>query len=285
MTSLAAAADNPGPLAREAQRQRLLLQTLWQQAPDVGLTGWLCQDRRAAAAGIAAYRTNGQALAERALAAAYPTLAELVGAECFAALARDCWRQHPPVDGDMACYGDELIDLVAADTTLADEPYLADVARLDAMVQRCERAADAAGGAAGTQGLDLLADGRAPELHLVLRPGTQVLASRWPVVAVWQAHRRHDGDRFTEARQAFAEHTAQCALVGRDGWRAVVAAIHPAEAQFTLALLQGLSLGDALAAAGDEFSFEHWLPTAVQDQRLIALRWATQDTSLEAHPT
>ena len=182
----------------------------------------------------------------------------------------------------MACYGAELIQLIADEATLADEPYLADVARLDAMVQRCERAADVAD-AAGTLGLDLLADARAPLLHLVLRPGTQVLASHWPVVAVWQAHRRHDGDRFAEVRQAFAEHTAQCALVWRDGWRALVAAISPAELQFTQALLQGLPLGDALAEAGEEFSFEHWLPTAVQEQRLIALRWASQDTPLEAH--
>ena len=67
--------------ALERQRQRLLLQALWQRRPDADLAAWLREDGARLGAGIAAYRTNAAATACRALAAAYPVLAELVAAQ------------------------------------------------------------------------------------------------------------------------------------------------------------------------------------------------------------
>lgn len=262
--------NESGPVSRdhEHQRQALLLRALWRQGTDAALAGWLRPGPVGAARGLAAYRGNGEGLAARALAASHATVAQLMGDDSFAAMARAYWRLNPPEHGDMARYGASLADFIAADPQLADEPYLADVARLDWAVQGLETAADGEPPA----GLEQLA-GEAPEaLRLRLRPGLAVLASRWPVVTIWQAHRDTGAARFAPVRQALAQGRAETALVWRDGWRPVVQALPPDQAAFMQALLQGRTLGvsldhalSAAAAAGaDGFDFEAWLLQALQ---------------------
>lgn len=252
----------------EAQRQRRLLQALWQR--DAGaLEPWLRESPQRATRGLAAYRANAGGLAERALTAAFPTLAELVGAESFAALARAFWQRHPPQRGDLAEYGEQLADLIADDSQLADEPCLADAARLDWAVHRCEAAAES--GAA--QGLDALADGDPALLRIVLAPGTTLIESRWPIVAIWQAHRATAAaDRFAAVRAAFACQQRDNALVWREGWRVHVEALPDPPARFTRAVLYGHNLAQALDAAGDDFQFEPWLLQALQQGWLAAVQ-------------
>ena len=60
------------------------------------------------ARGLKAYQSNGHALAERALRAAYPVVTQLLGDESFADLARALWHAQPPVRGDIACWGESL---------------------------------------------------------------------------------------------------------------------------------------------------------------------------------
>lgn len=261
----------------ERRRQAQLLRTLWRQSPDAGLAGWLRPGPVGAARALAAYRGNGEGLAARALAASHPTLAQLVGDDTFAALARGYWRAHPPLAGDMACYGAGLADWIAADTRLADEPYLADCARLDWAVHRIASAPDLA---PSPEGLALLGGPDPEHLYLVPRPGLALLDSRWPVVTLWQAHRRDDPDRFVPVREAFARQQAEAALVWREGWRPRVEVPATGEAVFMRALLAAQPLGVALeqaqavpAHAGDEpFAFEPWLIKALQQGWLAAVR-------------
>lgn len=265
-------------MAREAQRQRLLVQALWQGTP--GLANWLRDEPERAVQGLAAYQRNGRALAERALRAALPTVAELVGDESFAALARAFWQGHPPTDGDIATHGAAMADFIETDQQLAAEPYLADVARLDWAVHRAESAADAE---PGDPGLQHLAGDAAEACRLQLRPGTALLSSRWPVVAIWQAHRRTGPDRFAGLPDALASGRAEHALVVRQGWRVQVLAL-PGEpaARFTAAVLAGQALGPALSLAGAAFSFEQWLVQALQQQWLQAVVPGPQAASAAA---
>jgi len=88
---------------REALRQQLLLRVLWRDADSGVLRGHARPlGAHALQAGVAAYRGNAGAVAERALAGTFPTLAELVGDDAAGALARDFWRHHPPARGDLA---------------------------------------------------------------------------------------------------------------------------------------------------------------------------------------
>jgi Putative DNA-binding domain len=249
---------------REALRQQMLLRALWRD--DAALQGWT---RGPSARGLAAYRSNAGALAERALGSAYPTLAALVGAESFAALARHFWHEHPPVRGDVGEWGAGLPAFIADSEQLAGEQYLADSARLDWAVHVATRAPDAS--AAWPPALDALATTEPTQLRLQLSPGAAVVDSRWPIVTIWQAH--HGDEPFDNVRAAFAAERAETALVWRDDGFAihVEATDSSADAAFTAASIDGRSLAAALDAAGATFSFERWLERALRSRWLVSL--------------
>ena len=254
---------------REAQRQQLLVRTLWREAPLAQLQGWLRHAPDATARGVAAYRGSAGAIAERALAAAYPTVAALVGAESFAALARDHWQQHAPERGDLAQWGGALPDFITACGALASEPYLADSARLDWLVHQAAGAADAPATVAAFAALGE----HGPEaLRFVLRPGCAVLGSAWPVAALWQAHQHSGDDRFAAVRAAFAAGHGEQAFVWRDDYAVRVDALDTASAAFTRAALGGASLAAALDAAGEPFAFDRWLARALQQRWLVQVQ-------------
>lgn len=258
-------------LAREALRQQMLVRALWRDASAAVVGGWLRGDGARWRRGLQAYQANAGALAERALAAAYPTVQQIVGEPSFGGLARALWQAHAPQCGDIAEWGGALPAFVAADAQLAAEPYLADVARLDWAVHVAERAAD---DAAPPQGLDLLAAADPAALRLVLRAGSAYLASPHPIVTIWQAHRSDGEDRFAPVRRAFAAGSGEAALVVRRGWRAEVSLVAPREQAFVAALARGASLGAALAAAAADFDFESWLVCSLHEGRLAAVRAA-----------
>ncbi len=254
---------------KEALRQQMLLRALWRDARPGVLAGWT-RDGPAFARGLQAYQANAGALAERALAAAFPTVQQLVGDESFAALARALWQARPPLQGDMARWGAALPGFMADAEQLAEEPYLADVARLDWAVHLAQTAADAT---APVQGLALLGQHDPGALTLRAQPGTGLVSSPHPVLSIWQAHRSTAPDRFDAVRAAFAAQQGEGALVWRRGWAVEAAALSPAELRFTASLLQGASLGVALAQAGPALDFEAWLIQALQRGWLAA--WHT----------
>jgi hypothetical protein len=264
---------NDSARQREALRQQMLVRALWRDAPSGVLAGWL-RDADPAP-GLTAYRANGGASAERALAAAFPTIEQLVGAESFAGLARAFWHARPPERGDLAWFGDRLPDFIEASESLAGEPYLADCARLDWAVHRAELAADAPVAAVG---LELLAQHDPQRLVLRLRPGTELVSSKHPIATVWQAHRSEAADRFEPVRRAFAAGHGEHALVWRDGWRARVHAIAAPDAAFTRALLEGATLAGALQRADDAFAFEAWLLDSLRQGRLAGAAFVADAT-------
>jgi len=252
---------------KEALRQQMLLRALWRDARPGVVAGWL-RDGTKVQRGLQAYQANAGALAERALGAAFPTLVQLLGGESFAALARAFWHAAPPERGDIAEWGAALPAFIEADAQLADEPYLADVARLEWAVHQAERAAD---GAAIT-GLERLADTDPARLTLLLQPGTVLLSSPFPVVTLWQAHRSAGEDRLAPVRAAFAAGHGEHALVRRRGWLAEVLALDAPAARFVAALLAGRDLASALHEAGDGFDFQTWLIDALQAGAVAAAK-------------
>jgi hypothetical protein len=256
---------------REAQRQRLLLRRLWRHDGDQALSGWLrpLDADPQAQRGIAAYRANAGAAIERALAAGFPTVRALVGEESFAALARAYWQAHPPLRGDLDDAGEHLPEFIAASESLADVPYLADVARLDAAIDAAERAGD---GQWQADTLSLLGSHDPAQLIIELMPGTQLLSSTYPIVTIRGAHRAAGDDPFAAAREALAAGRGEHALVWRVGLRAQALALDEADAQWTRALLQGRSLGQALDEALPALDFQRWLVAALQRGWLARIR-------------
>lgn len=249
---------------REAMRQQALMAALCHDVELPELSPWLRADAAGASRadrGLLAYRANAGALAERALAAAYPVVQQLLGTQSFAALARALWHDQAPHRGDLAQFGAGLPVFIEASAQLAEEPYLADCARVDWALHQCEQAEDAP---AAAQGLELLGSEDPQLLFFQLRPGTVVLSSGYPVVSIWQAHQGTAADRFEPVRAALANEQAERALVWRQGWRAQAAQLSDAEAAFTSAVLLQQPLSQAFDAAGASLDFEVWLTRALQ---------------------
>ncbi|MDI1340286.1 putative DNA-binding domain-containing protein [Polaromonas sp.] len=218
--------------------------------------------------GLQAYRSNGHALAQRALAAAYPVVGELLGEENLVALSRHFWQRCPPARGDMAQWGDgfaafldSLVDL------LREEPYLPDVARVEWALHVAATQAD---GRADIGSLALLESGDPAALTLQLCPGAALLTSDFPVVSLVLAH-LSGTPSLRQAAERLHDRVKETALVWRQGLKPALRQAQPGEALFVGVLQQGRSLAAALSAAPG-FNFTAWLAPAVHTGLLLGVR-------------
>jgi hypothetical protein len=216
--------------------------------------------------GLKAYQSNGLALAGRALQAVYPVLAQLLGDESFAVLARAFWHASLPARGDLAQWGDTLADFVRASEQLAEEPYLPDVARVEWAMHASAGCADRDADPATFQ---WLMTGDPERLRLVLAPGCQVVCSHWPVASIITAH-LEGAPTFDEVGRKFNDGIAEDAVVWRMGHQPRVREAVAGEAALLTALLAGGSLDAALLLA-EGLDFNAWLPMAVQTDLLLAV--------------
>ncbi len=248
--------------------QQALLRAVLGAGDPAALAPWLASGHAARhlqqQRGVQAYRANGQALAERALAAAYPVLVQMIGAQDFAQLARHFWSVQPPRRGDMACWGDTLADFIDAAPQLAAEPCLGDVARLEWLIHLASSAADVE---TDLPSLALLASGDPAQNTLRLGAGLGLLASDYPVASLVNAH-LHGAPSLPEAAQGLADGRAEQTLVWRQGFKPCTRVSSVAEHQLLGVLLAGGSVLDALDAVPDDsaepFDFTRWLGAAVQ---------------------
>lgn len=274
---------NARDTATLAQQQQLLLDALFARpgdgrlAADARLTALLDTRHAQSARGLVAYRSNGHAMAERALRAAYPVIAAMLGNPSFELLARDLWHTHPPRGGDLAQWGDALPGFLQANDQLSDVPYLGDVARAEWALHRAGSAADAE---PDLPSFARLASENPRGLTLSLSPGTTVIGSRFPVASLVTAHLFGDPS-LAEAAQRLRDGIGELALVWRQGLRPRIAAIDPSAAALVQALQAGADLPgalDAACAADTEppaFDFSAWLTATVTDGLVIGVQRLT----------
>lgn len=218
------------------------------------------------ARGLKAYKANGHALAASALQSAYPVVAQLVGDEGFTDLAHALWHAQPPARGDIAQWGMGLAEFLENSTQLQDEPYLADVARVEWALHQCAGAPDAE---ADLATLALLTTETPEQLQLRLAPGCAVVRSVWPVASIVGAH--IDGvPSLQEAGAQLRRGEAQDTVVWRAGLRPRVRLALAGEADGLQVLMQGGSLAHALDAA-PQLEFGQWLPLAVHSGLVLGV--------------
>ena len=253
-----------GDADAQARRQQALLDAVLAPTLPVALStassAALAERGTHAVEGLEAYRRNTAAVAARALGAAFPTVQAMIGAGDFARLAFEHWQAEPPQRGDLGEWGEGFPEMLEHDVRVAAYPYLADSARLDAAVHRCERAADATLDGAS---LGLLESGDPAQLRLELMPGTALVRSCWPIVTIHRAHHAAE-PTLDMARTAIVERRAECALVVRAGWRASVQSVDQASADWIGQLLDERPIGPALEAAAEGFDFAGWLARALE---------------------
>jgi hypothetical protein len=225
--------------------------------------------------GLQAYQANGHAVAERSLRAAYPVIDMMLGGDSFNALARDLWQRHPPARGDLALWGQALPVLLSSSTQLVDVPYLADVARVEWALHRAAFAVDAQPDPAS---FARLAAEDPDTLTLTLAPGTEVIASRFPIASLVLAH-RHENPTLQEAARRLQQGQAESAVVWRCGLKPEIAPCAGPAASLMRCLLQGNNLNSAIDAAlgcdlpdTEAFDFSAWLTQAVTRQLVIGVQ-------------
>lgn len=256
------AGEGAGSSSALAQQQQALVAALWERRPADALArvGAHVTPGPLAERGLRAYRSNGRELAVRALAAAYPAVAALLGDENFEAVAHRLWLLGPPSRGDMACWGEALAPWLAAEPDLArEEPYLADVAQVEWALHVAATAPDAIPDGAS---FALLQTHDPSAFRLTLAPGTRVHTSAWPVASLVLAH-IEGSPTLDEAAARLRAHVAESALVWREGLRPRLRELAADEVPFVQALLARHSLADALESA-PALAFDRWLAPAVQ---------------------
>jgi Putative DNA-binding domain len=220
--------------------------------------------------GLSAYRANAYASAERALAAAYPIVVQLLGEENFGFLARDFWHQHPPQRGDLAQWGQALAAFAASAPQLQELVFLADVARIEWALHACAGAQDAE---LDVPSFALLSEHAPEQVRLQVAPGTCVLHSDYPAAAICLSHLGEGS--LDDAVALLHAGTAQTALVWRQGFVPRLALLPACEKNLMNAVCQGTSLASALDQANTDFDFGSWLTASVQGGLVLGAHMIT----------
>ena len=226
-----------------ATLQHLFSAALTDRAHDAKAAPLIAGDEEGTRQRLAIYRANVAANATGALAAIYPIVQKLVGAEFFAGLAHAYCGAHPSTSGDLNELGLHLADFVRTFAPAQPLPYLADVARLEWLVHKAHYAADCA--PLDVAALTVLNQDDYARLAVLLHPAVAVLDSAYPLFRLWEVHQ--DGYRGELAVNV--ESGGDHIVVYRPQFRATVARVAAGEATFLAAVARGTLLGSALDAA------------------------------------
>jgi hypothetical protein len=136
---------------------------------------------------VQVYRNNVFVSFTQALADVYPAIARLVGEDFFGQAARRYIRAHGSRSGDLHAFGREFPALLRSLRESRELPYLGDVAELEWAWHEAFHAAE-------SSPLDAARLARVPEaaherLRFRLDPSLRLIASRYPILAIWEANR------------------------------------------------------------------------------------------------
>lgn len=189
---------------------------------------------------FAVYRNNVAVGLIEALAARFPAIKRLVGAEFFHALARLYAEAERPRSPVLLRWGAGFADFLEQFPPLAGYPYLGDVARIEFARGEAFHAADATPLPASE-----LLDAAPEALRLHLHPSLRLLRLAHPAVTIW-ARNQPAAPPSTEPLPAGGE----IALIWRDSsFDVPVVALSAADAALIEALLAGETLATAAQGA------------------------------------
>lgn len=200
-------------------------------------------DGLAPAARLAIYRHHHVTSLTAALQTTFPVVHRLVGDGFFRYVAHEFISVHPPVRPCLFEYGEALAGFLETFPACAGVPYLPDVARLEWAVNRAVHADDAV--PLGLGRLRSLDPADLDGLTLRFEPSVALLASPWPVDAIWRANQPDaDPDAVVDAT------AGPVALeVRRLDDDVVIRRLDPAHHAFRRRLMAGDGLAAAAATA------------------------------------
>ncbi|MCG8504778.1 MAG: DNA-binding domain-containing protein [Sphingomonadales bacterium] len=178
-----------------------------------------------------------------ALALTFPVVQKLVGEGFFRYAAAEFIAAHPPRSGAILAYGGELAGFLAAFPPALSLPYLADVARLEWAINECYHGPDA--GRLDRAALGDIPPDRLGEIRLHLPGNHRIVASAYPIGAIWQANQDGAEDGAIIDLDAGGDEI----LVIRPEMEVQVRILTAGEAALLGALAAGETLGSAAEAA------------------------------------
>jgi len=228
---------------------------------------------------FAVYRNNIAASLVEALAATFPITQALVGETFFAALAREFIAISPPRSRLLAEYGDGLPDFVTGFAPAAQLPWLADVARIEALRVRAYHAADARALTAEDFRPLLEQPERLASARIVLHPACFWLRARHAAFSLWAAHQRDDGQ--APDLGSIDIDQPQDLLIARPALAVRTLCLPAGAADFLDALTAGTTLGESVehaAQAHSDFDPASNLTLLIQEGLATALAPALNHT-------
>lgn len=183
-----------------------------------------------------------------ALAKRYPVTRRLVGSKSFAGMARLYAIHNPPCSPVLLGYGNTFPHFIRSLGRIPSVEYLADIAELEAALSRAYHAADVVTlsvDAFSRLGPDLLED-----LVVAFHPSASLVASRFPVVSIWEANRYDDEERLVTRWRA------ESALVARPSDAVQICLLPAGGLAFMSALMKGATLAEATRTAAEAADFD-----------------------------
>lgn len=201
---------------------------------------------------IEVYRNTVQASLIDVLATAFPVTQRVVGEGFFGALAARFVAAAPPRLPQLSLYGDGFSDFIAGEDIARRLPYLPDVARLEWARGESYFAGDAP--PLDTARLAALSPNDMEYIVLRLHPATRLIKSRYPIYRIWEVNQPAVVDV-----PAVDMSVAQWAMVSRRGHHVVTRELDKSDAAFILAVAEGKTLAEAVAAVDGAFDLQQAL--------------------------
>jgi hypothetical protein len=218
---------------------------------------------------LAIYRNNTFISLTEALMTAFPVVVRIVDKRFFRFLANAYIRANPPREPRLAVYGATFAEFLARSAPCRHLAYLPDLARLEWAIN--EAATEAVAVPLSRAALASINPELLTSCTLDLQPSLRLVASRWPILAIWRANQGEMVQPIELRREATR------VLVRRRG-EGVALDTHPrGRFRFLRETAGGATIGDALSAAfardpqfrpADEFLalFDAGLITALNPQ-------------------
>jgi hypothetical protein len=235
-------------------------------APD----GWPVEER------LAIHRNNVFVSLTKALAATFPVVSRLVDERFFAYAAHEFLIARPPAEACLAAYGGEFADFLASFPPCRDLAYLADVARLEWLMQRAAHAEEAP--SLSPAALAPFAADEAPRLLFTLDPSIGYVRSRFPIDRIWAVNRSCDGsDEIVDLDAGGA--ALEVRRIAED---VIYRSLDPAGFAFRAALREDATLesaAEAALAADASFDLGQALPLLFTEGAVASISLAPVATS------
>jgi Putative DNA-binding domain len=192
------------------------------------------------------YRNNTLGNFRDALESSFPAVRRLVGEEYFRQTAREFQRRHPSTSGDLLHAGERFPQFLGELHGADRFSYLADVARLEWLVQEA-----------------LLAGGHAPfdlgklgavdpedydALRFELHPSLRLFFSPFPALRIWETNVGPDADPQTDPEPVALDQGSDAVAILNPQLTLRLLRLGPGEAAFLHALQAGECFADAIAA-------------------------------------